>query len=115
MSARWLVLFVLVGGCLGDSGGDDDGPLGGSRTVTGTVVDFETGVAVSGAASVSTSGVLPAPLVTSQGATFTIDGVPDNSTFQILASVAPTHRATFGPSVDVLADDISGVDAPVVS
>jgi hypothetical protein len=116
MSARWLVLCALtLGGCLGDTDGDDDGPLGGSRTITGTVVDFETGDAVEGAASVSTSGVIPAPLVTSQGATFTIEGVPDNSTFQVLASVSPTHRSTFGPSIDVLAENISGVEAPAVS
>jgi hypothetical protein len=50
-----------------------------------------------------------------QGATFTIQGVPDNSTFQILAAAPPSHRATFGPSVDVLLDDVTGVDAPAVS
>jgi hypothetical protein len=117
MSARWLVLLLAFAvGCADDTnGGDDDGPLGGSRTVSGEVVDFETGDPVSGAASVATSGLLPAPGITTQGASFTIVGVPDNSTFQILASVSPTHRATFGPSVDVLSDDLSGVQTPAVS
>src|SRR5262245_21335862 len=116
MSARLLVLFAL-GGCIFDGADDPDnnGPLGGSRTVTGTVIDFETGDPVSGAASVTTSGVVPPPVVTSQGASFTVEGVPDNSTFQVLASVAPTHRSTFGPSIDVLTEDVSGVEAPAVS
>lgn len=117
MSARWLVLLLaLVVGCGYEStGGDDDGPLGGSRTVTGTVVDFETGAPVATTATVSTSGLLPSPDVTTDGASFTIVGVPDNSTFQILASVSPTHRATFGPSIDVLSADLADVQAPAVS
>ncbi len=118
MPARWLVLFLLVlVGCGGDpANGDDDGePLGGSRTVTGDVIDFATGDPVSGAASVTTSGVSPAPRVTAQNGSFTIEGVPDNSTFQIQASVAGTHRPTFGPSIEVLTDDIDGVLTPTVS
>jgi len=118
MSARLLALLTCVvaaTACGTDSSGGDDGPLGGSRTVTGTVVDFETGTTIAGAASISTSGVVPAPRVTTQGADFTIEGVPDNSTFQILAAVPPTHHSTFGPSVDVLTADISGVEVPVVS
>ncbi|HEU0033364.1 MAG TPA: hypothetical protein VFQ53_22185 [Kofleriaceae bacterium] len=102
---------------MGDSpGGDDDGgPLGGSRTVTGEVVDFQTSTTLDGATSVSTAGVVPAPRVTSQGASFTIEGIPDNSTFQILAAAPPTHRATFSPAVEVVTTDVSGVKAPVVS
>lgn len=116
MSARWLVLLFTLVACGTDSNnGDDDEPLGGSRTVTGEVVDFETNAIVSGAASVSTSGVLPAPRVTSQGAAFTIEGVPDNSTFQILASVTGTHRPTFGPSIDVLDVDLANIKTPTVS
>ncbi len=116
MFARWLVLLFALVGCVGDDApSGDDEPLGGSRTVTGEVVDFETNAAVGGAASVSTSGVLPAPRVTSQGASFTIEGIPDNSTFQILASVTPTHRPTFGPSIDVLVENVSGVATPAVS
>jgi hypothetical protein len=89
-------------------------PLGGSRTVEGTVVDFETGQPISGAASVTTSGLVPPPQITSQGAMFTIKGVPDNSAFQILAS-APTYRSTFSEAVIVEDADLRDVTAAVVS
>jgi hypothetical protein len=110
------VLFSLTtSACIFSSvDGDDDEPLGGSRTVEGTVVDFETGQPISGAASVSASGLVPAPMITSQGAGFTIEGVPDNSAFQILAS-APSHRATFSESVIVGTEDVRDVRAAVVS
>ncbi len=93
----------------------DTEPLGGSRTVEGTVVDFETGQPISGAASVSTSGLVTATQITSQGAAFTIKGVPDNSAFQILAAAPPTYRATFSEAVIVEDDDLRGVTATVVS
>ncbi len=117
MSARLLIcsVFVVAACGCGSSDADDDGVLGGSRVVTGDVVDFQTGVAIAGAASVSTSGVIPAPRVTSQGAAFTIEGIPDNSTFQILAAAPPTHRATFSPAVVVLGDDLDNANAPAVS
>src|SRR6185436_6053377 len=83
----------------------DDEPLGGSRTVEGTVVDFESGQPITGSASVSTSGLMPDPMITTQGAAFTIRGVPENSAFQILAS-APAHRPTFSASVLVESDDV---------
>ena len=116
MSARWLVLLFALVACGTDpSAADDDEPLGGSRTVTGEVVDFESNTTVTGTAVVSTSGVTPAPRVTTQGAGFTIEGVPDNSTFQLLASVTGTHRQTFGPSIDVLTTDVTNIQTPVVS
>lgn len=97
-----------------DSDDNGDEPLGGSRTVEGSVVDFESGQAIAGAASVSTSGLMPAPMITSQGAAFTIKGVPDNSAFQILAS-APSHRPTFSEAVIVGTDNLRDVSAAVVS
>lgn len=108
-----LVSFVVTSCSFSDDG--DDGPLGGSRTVEGTVVDFETGMPVSGAASVSTSGLAPVPTVTSQGASFTITGVPENSAFQILASAPTTHRSTFSDAVIVDEDDLRDVKVPAVS
>ncbi len=118
MLARGLVMIALAGGwwgCGGDlSSGDDDGPLGGSNTVTGSVIDFQTGAKVPGSASVSTAGV-QAPVVTAQGADFTIEGIPDNSTFQILASVAGTHHATFGPAIEVLVGDLTGIETPAIA
>lgn len=92
----------------------DNEPLGGSRTVEGTVVDFLTDQPITGSASVATSGLMPEPMITTQGAAFTIKGVPENSAFQILAS-APSHRPTFSSSVLVGADDLRDVRAAAVS
>ena len=111
-----LIMFAFaLAACGGDGVEGDDAPLGGSLTVTGDVVDFGTRAAVAGAASVSTSGLSPAPRITTQGAGFTIEGVPENSAFQILASVPPDHRATFSPAVIVTDTDVDGVEALSVS
>lgn len=107
--------FVLMAACGGGGGGGDDGPLGGSHTVEGSVIDFSSNADVTGAASVSTSGLSPNPTITTQGASFTIDGVPDNSTFSVLASVSPTHRATYSPAISVATDDLDGVHVFAVS
>jgi hypothetical protein len=53
--------------------------------------------------------------VTSHGASFTITGIPDNSTFQILASAPPTHRATFSQALIVLDADLSDIKVSAVS
>lgn len=90
------------------------GSLGGSLTVSGEVVDFQTGAKVEGSTSIMVSGLTPPPHITSQGASFTIDDVPENATFQIQAS-AEGHRQTFGPAVVVTTSDVDGVVAPVVS
>ena len=82
--------------------------------VQGTVVDFESGQPIAGAASVSTSGLVPPPTITSAGATFTIQDVPESSAFQILAS-APAHRPTFSEAVIVETDDLRDVRAASVS
>ena len=106
-----LALFVIA--CGGDGGEGDDGPLGGSLTVTGDVIDFQNGAAVGTGVSVTASGITPAPSISSQGSMFTITEVPENSVFQILAS-ATDYRATFSEVIEVLSDDLSGVKAPVV-
>jgi hypothetical protein len=109
-----LVCLAFTACGFSDGGDDDDGPLGGSLTVSGTVVDFESEAAVAGAASVTTAGLTPAPSVTAQGAEFTIEGVPESSSFQVLATVAPTHRATFA-TIYVESSDLSGIEVPAVS
>ena len=124
MSARWIIglstAFALVswgGACGGDDGpgGEEDGPLGGALTVTGEVVDFETGATLASGVSVSTSGLVPAPQVTTTGASFAITGIPENSAFQVLAGAPPTHRGTFSTSVVVTDSDLDGVKAQAVS
>lgn len=123
MSYRGFLLALSFGlvqlvGCASDDsmGGDDDGgPLGGALTVTGQVVDFQTGAAITSAASVTTSGLSPAPTVTATGANFTITNVPENSAFQVLAGAPPTHRSTFSSSVIVIDADLAGIRVQAVS
>lgn len=110
--AHLTLAFALVA-CTSDS--TSDGVLGGSLTVTGTVHDFQTGAAVTGTASISTTALSPAPRITAEGAQFTLDGVPENSAFQVLASVAPSHRATYSQLVEVISDDVDGIKVQTVS
>ena len=110
-----LISFTATSCFFSSEGPGDDEPIGGSRTVEGTVIDFENGQPIDGAASVSVSGLVPEPIIESQGATFTIKGVPENSAFQVLAAAPPTHRATFSPAVVITTQDVAGVHAPVTS
>jgi hypothetical protein len=103
------VLALL--GCTNDN---QDGVLGGSLTVTGTVHDFQSGAEVMGAATVSTTALVPAPQITVAGAAFTIDGVPEFSAFQLLASVTNTHRPTYSQSIEVVSESIDGVEVKTV-
>jgi len=97
------------------SSNDSSDVLGGSLTVTGTVHDFQSGAAVMGTATVSTTALLPAPKITVEGAAFTLDGVPEFSAFQILASVPSTHRSTYSQSIEVISDDLDGIEVKTVS
>lgn len=110
-----LVTALGLVACGGDDTTGEDGPLGGSLSVSGDVVDFQTGAAISSSASVTTSGLLPAPQISAQGASFTITGIPENSAFQIFAGAPPTHRSTFSQAVVVTNSDVSGIKAPAVS
>jgi hypothetical protein len=108
-----LLLAVVACGFTDD---DEAGaPIGGSLTVTGSVVDFETREPITGATTVTTSGLSPAPRITSEGASFTITGIPESSAFQLLASAPPTHRATFSESIVVTRSDVDDLEAAVVS
>ena len=87
---QWLLgalLALAVPGCRFDipEVPDDEAPS--TRLVRGTVVDFESGQPIVGAASVITSGLIPVPTITSTGAAFTIQEVPENSvaSFRVIA------------------------------
>lgn len=108
-----LALVCALAACGSDNSSSD--VLGGSLTVDGDVHDFQTGAVLTSAASVSTTALIPLPTITATGAHFTIDGVPENSAFQILASSAPTHRATYSPAVEVISDDRDGIKAYAVA
>ena len=107
-----LLLAAAAAACSENAGSD---VLGGSLTVTGTVHDFQSGAEVMGAASISTTALVPLPRITVSGASFTIDGIPEFSAFQILASVPPSHRATYSQLIEVISDDLDGVKVPTVS
>src|SRR5687768_4074477 len=74
-------------------GGGDAEVIDGARTVTGQVIDFQSGGPLANA-TITTSGLGPAVTVTVTGNEFRLEGVPNNSTFQLLASVGSSHRAT---------------------
>jgi hypothetical protein len=101
-------------GTPGNGSGSNE-PIGGSRTVTGEVIDFQTGATVTGTPTVTTSGVLPEPMVEVQGASFTITEIPDNSQFQILASVPPNDAPTYSPATVVGTMDLQGVQAYTIA
>lgn len=107
----FLALALASMACGSDS---SSGPLGGSLTVSGTVYDFQTGSALGGEVTVATSALVPPPTITVDGASFVIDGVPENSAFQILASTG-SHRATFSPTTEVIDVDVDNVKAYAVS
>ena len=90
-------------------------PLGGSLTVSGRIVDFKSGAPVAGTATISTSGLHPPPRITTNGTTFTIDVVPEYSVFHVLASVPPTHRATYSPPIEVTNSDRDDVELVALS
>jgi hypothetical protein len=108
--------LLLVGCDTGDPGGGD--PDGGSPgdadpipadspkvTLSGQVVDFETGQPVSGAATVVLSGIMPAPKVTVTGADFVVEAVPANSVVVLLAGSPPDYRSTYNTPLVVQGSD----------
>lgn len=111
MLTRCMVSAVIISaGCSFES--DQVNPNGGSVAVSGQVVDFQTGAAIDAATSVAITGLLPAPKVDLNGASFTIGGVLSNSTFAVLAT-APMHRPTYSQVV-VTTAGVNDLEAPVV-
>jgi hypothetical protein len=101
---------------------DESGPGGeelppgetASYSVSGKVLDLETGQAVAGSATVTVDGVSPAPTVSINGSDFVIDDIPANSAFHLLAGSPPAYRATYNAAVEVGESDINGVELYVV-
>ncbi len=98
-----------------DVGGDDGGDAIASYSVAGSVIDFETGLEIDGQATVTTSGLSPAPTVSITGAAFTIDGVPPHSVFNVLSGAPPNYRNSYGAAIEVLDDDLANINTEVVS
>ncbi len=112
VALSFAVAAAASGACANDA---SEGRLGGSLSVSGTVHDFQDGAEVMGAASVSATALSPLPTITVEGASFTLDGVLENSAFQLLASVPTTHRATYSQLIEVKSDDVDGIEVRTVS
>jgi hypothetical protein len=110
---RPVALALLVFAACGSDA--QDGVLGGSLSVSGDVYDFQTGAAVSGDVTIETSALIPAPTVTTEGSSYVIDHVPENSAFQILAGVSGTYRPTYNATTEVTNSDLDGVKSYSVS
>lgn len=92
----------------------DGEAIDGAVRVEGRVVDLVTGQPVGGAATVTTSGLVPPPVISVEGSTFVIDGILDHSVFHVQAAVPPSHRAT-SSAIEVTTADRVDVAAPVVA
>jgi len=79
-------------------------------SVGGRVVDFTSGMALTGGVAVTTTGITPAPSVTVTGPGFVVEKVPANSVLFLLASSPPDYRSTYNPKVTVVSSDVTGVE-----
>ncbi len=113
--SRYAILVVLAG-CTSSSpnGGGTTPPLGGALTITGQVVDFQSGQPIGVMPDIEVTGVNAAQ-VSVDNADFTIKDVPDNSSFQILATAAPTYAPTYSPAIYVTTSDVMGAKAYAVA
>lgn len=117
LSVVALALSLFAVGCGGDGVGDGDGDGDGDipqLTLTGTVVDFESGDLLTSGTVTVDDGLVPPPTVSVTGGEFEIAPIPPFSVFHILASNPPTHRATYNRAI-VDETDVDGVEAAVVS
>ncbi|MCE9579672.1 MAG: hypothetical protein K8W52_41525 [Deltaproteobacteria bacterium] len=101
---------MVLAGCASHAAGDP----GDGLSVTGEVVDFATGLPVTGAISVSTRDLSPQPIATIAAPTFVLDGVTPHSVFYALAS-ADDHRATFSAAITVEDAHVDNIEVRAVS
>ena len=95
----------------GDMGAPPDGYFAPSAiAVSGQVVDFESGQAMAGAATVATAALLPPPAMTTTGADFSLE-VPPDSAFFLVAAAVPDHRTTYNPPTVVTTMPLTKVEA----
>src|SRR5262245_20799293 len=99
--------IVFATGC---SFSSESAPEGNPVAVRGQVIDFQNGAAVSAITDITISGLVPLPHVTLDGGSFTVEGVPENSVFGVLA-VVPMHRSTYS-QVEVTSGGIDGIQVP---
>jgi len=115
IQAFTLTCLAALVACGDDGNSTPEETLGGALTVTGDVYDFETNAVISGAATISTTGLIPAPTISVTGSSFAIEPVLEYSAFQILASSPPTHRQTYNAGIEVTNSDLDGVKVYTLS
>ena len=98
-------------------GTDGDGGTDVVETLSigGSLVDFATGEALTGGATVSTDGIVPAPTVSITGASFQIEGIPPFSNFHLLVGSPPDYRSTYSVVVQTENTDLSGLTFETLS
>ena len=98
-------------------GTDSDGGTDVVETLSigGSLVDFATGEALTGGATVSTDGIVPAPTVSITGASFEIEGIPPFSNFHLLVGSPPDYRSTYSVVVQTENADLSGLTFETLS
>jgi hypothetical protein len=114
MRSTWVLASLVVCGCSSDTI-NSGGKLGGSLTVTGTVLDFETMQPIAGDPMIETSGLNPPPQITTNGAQFTLTDIPEISAFQVLATLSPMYRPTYSPTILAVKSNVTGAKAWAVS
>lgn len=127
---RILALFLVLGcdGSLEGAGGASDGgpeaPDAGAPpadaappeglAVSGTVKDFFDSTPLADV-EVATLGLTPPRSdVSAAGGLYTVQGIPDNATFSLLATAPANYRVTVGPSVTMATEPVTH-DVLVVS
>jgi hypothetical protein len=114
LAVSLLALATSLAAC-GDDGGDPADGDGGvvddipALNLAGSIVDFSTGDPLTGGATVSADGLVPAPTITVTGANFDISGIPPFSNFHLLAGSAPDYRSTYSTVVLVEDADRTGL------
>ncbi|MCG8422323.1 MAG: hypothetical protein MJE77_30760 [Proteobacteria bacterium] len=78
-----------------------EGNEGESTELSGLVIDFQGGSAITEKPNVSVMGLEPEPSVTVNEAEFEMRGVPPNSAFYLVAESSPTYRKTYSPLIQV--------------
>lgn len=111
-----VLLLISCGGDSSDDSGDGGtGEVFDTYSISGSAVDFETGVAIADAVTLTTDGLTPAPSVMTTGASFDVSGIPPHSVFSLLVGSPPNYRSTYVEPISVKEADASNLEVNVLS
>jgi hypothetical protein len=117
------LLGVAQNGCDGEesdaaTGGEaGSAPVVATVSVSGSVVDFQTGMPIATSATLSLSGLNQEepPAISVMGATFEVSGIAPFSAFNILSGAPPDYRDTYNVLTEVKDANVTGIEALVIS